>query len=85
MKRHIVKNAAGLQGLVNSQVIYVAWIWHLLDVDPEWPVVACVNFNDAVFNHILQVSKTSPDVSLVLHGVCSRTRIPVPEREDTEE
>lgn len=65
---------------VYSQVIYIARIWHLLDVDPEWPVHACVKLYDAMFKHVLQVSKASPDVPLVLHGVCSGPRVPVPER-----
>lgn len=62
-----------------SQVIHVAWIRHLLDVDPERPVVACVKLDDPMFNHVLQVGKTPPDVPLVLHGVCPGAGVPVPE------
>lgn len=65
--------------MICSQVIHVAWIRHLLDVDPERPVVACVKLDDAMFNHVLQVGKTSPDVPLVLHRVCSGAGVPVPE------
>lgn len=66
--------------MICSQVIHIARIRHLLDVDPERPVVAGVNLDDAVFDHVLQVGKASPDVPLVLHGVSSRARVPVPER-----
>lgn len=62
-----------------SQVIYVAGIRHLLHVNPERPVVARVKLDDAMFNHVLQVGKASPDVPLVLHGICSWARVPVPE------
>lgn len=64
---------------VYSQVIYIARIRHLLDVDAERPVSACVKLDDAVFNHVLQVGEASPDVPLVLHGVCSGAGVPVPE------
>lgn len=66
--------------IICSQVIHVARIRHLLYIDPEGPVVACVKFDDAVFDHILQVGKASPNVPLVLHGVCSGARVPVPKR-----
>lgn len=69
---------------VYSQIIYITWIRHLLDVDPEWPAVACVKLNDAVFDHVLKVGKASPDVPLVLHGVCSWTGVPVPETGHSE-
>lgn len=65
--------------IICLQVIHVAWIGHLLDVDPERPVVACVKLDDAMFNHVLQVGKTSPDVPLVLHGLCPGAGVPVPE------
>lgn len=65
------------------QVVHIARIRHLLDVDPERPVVAGVKLDDAVFNHVLQVGEASPDVPLVLHGVCSGARVPVPERKCT--
>ncbi|TNN88425.1 hypothetical protein EYF80_001207 [Liparis tanakae] len=37
-----------------EEVIDVARIRHLLDVDPEWPVLAGVKLDDAVFDHVLQ-------------------------------
>lgn len=69
-----------IKRLIYSQVIYIAWIGHLLNVDPKWPVIACVKLDYAMFNHVLQVGKASPDVPLVLNGVCSGAGVPVPER-----
>ena len=71
-----------ITGPVYSQVIYITWIGHLLDVDPERPVVARVELDDAVLNHVLQVGKAPPDVPLVLHGVRSGAGVPVPEGGD---
>ncbi len=33
-----------------------------------------------MFNHVLQVGKTSPNVAMVLHRVCPWARVPVPTR-----
>ena len=75
---HLVVNWILCPFSVNSQVVHITRIGHLLDVDPEWPVIASVKLDDPVFDHVLQVSKTTPDVPLVLHGVRSGPRIPVP-------
>lgn len=65
----------------HSQVVHIARVRHLLDVDSKRPVIPCVQFDDAVVDHVLQVREASPDVPLVLHGVGPWAWVPVPDRQ----
>lgn len=65
----------------HSQVVHIAGVRHLLDVDSQRPVIPCVQLDDAVVDHVLQVGKASPDVPLVLHGVSPGAWVPVPDKQ----
>lgn len=59
------------------QVIYIAGIWHLLYIEPHGHVLIRVTPDNAVFNHVLEICKPSPDVAQVIQGVSPWTRVPV--------
>lgn len=59
-------------------VVHVAGVRHLLDVDAGFLLGARHSSDDGLFNNVLQVGETAPDVPHVLKRVCARTRVPVP-------
>lgn len=63
-------------------VINIAGIGHLLNVDARLLLGACDSSDDSLFDDILQVRKSTPDVAKVLKGICPGTGIPISAKED---
>lgn len=58
-------------------VINVAGVGHLLNVDARLLLGASDGSDDSMLDHVLQVRKSTPDISKVLEGVCPGTGVPI--------
>lgn len=67
-----------LEAAAYIHVIHIAWVGHLLHVNSCLLLRACLNPDDGLLYHILQVDKASPNIAHVLKGVSTGTRVPVP-------
>lgn len=63
-------------------VIDITGVRHLLNVDARPLLGACDGSDYPMLNDILQVGKSTPDVSQILKGVCPGTGVPVSAKQD---
>lgn len=59
-------------------VIYVAGVGHLLQVNTKQGLRFTQELQDAMLNHVLQICKSSPDITQILSRVCPWPGVPVP-------
>jgi len=63
---------------VNSHVVHVAGVGHLLDIDAGGLLDSTQQPGQRSLHQVLHVHKAPPDVAHVVEGVCGRTRVPEP-------
>lgn len=67
---------------VHVHVINITGVGHLLNVDACLLLGTSDGSDDSMLNDILQVRKSTPDVSKILKGVCPGTRVPIAAKQD---